>query len=259
MTINTLNTASEHTKKSAWYYRLSTPKFFAPFANMLIPWIYAAAFLVMACGLFFGLLASPIDYQQGNTVRIMYIHVPTAMLSSALYVFVALLSLIFLVWRIKLAVILARSTAIVGAMMTLIALITGAVWGRPTWGTWWQWDMRLTSSLILLFLYIGYIALDSAFEDRSKADRAISLLGLIGLINVPLIKFSVYWFNTLHQKSTLFAKGKSTITLDLLTPLLIMLVAVSLFCLANILRRSVNHILEARLDLKLLEQEQEQE
>ena len=255
MPLKNIMTTPRPIKKSAWYYRLSTPKFFVPFADTVIPWIYSLSALLLCTGFFFGLLASPVDYQQGNTVRIMYIHVPAAMLSSGLYVFMAILSAIFFIWRIKLAVIIARSTAIVGAIMTLIVLTTGAIWGRPTWGTWWEWDMRLTSSLIMFFLYIGYIALDAAFEDRTKADRAISLLALIGIINVPLIKLSVYFFNTLHQKSTLFAAGKPSISTDMLIPLLIMIAAVAFFCMANIMRRAVNHILATRLETELLRKE----
>ncbi len=227
-----------------WFYQMASAKFFVPFAERLIPYFYVASFILLVIGSAWALAVLPTVHEQGNSMRILFIHVPAAIFSTVFYVSMALLGFIFLVWRIKLAAIIARSTAVIGAIFTALALFTGAVWGKPTWGTWWVWDARLTSELILLFLYLGYLALYAAIDDRQKADQACSLLALIGLINIPIIKFSVYWFNTLHQKSTLFAKGGPAMPGDMLALLLLMIMAFALFAIASILRRTCNSILE---------------
>lgn len=227
--------------------RLVSYKYFLPFANKLTPWLFSASAILGLIGLYYGLLASPEDYQQGNTVRIMYIHVPAAILSSAIYMSMAGLSASFLIFRIKLFPLIARSAAIVGAVYTLITLVTGAIWGAPTWGTWWVWDVRLTSVLILFFLYLGYIALDAAFEEREKANMAISLLAVIGVVIVPIIKASVYLFATLHQKSTIFAEGGPSLDPAMLRPLLFMMGAYITFTIGYILKKSTHLIYKEQL------------
>mgnify|MGYP001190346103 FL=1 len=227
--------------------RLISYKYFVPFAKMLIPWAFILSALFAIAGLYYGLFDSPVDYQQGDTVRIMYIHVPAAILSSALYMFMAALSVLFLIFRIKLFPVIARSAAVLGAVYTLITLVTGAIWGAPTGGTWWLWDVRLTSVLILFFLYLGYIGLDNAFEDREKANMGISILAIIGVVIVPIIKASVYLFATLHQKSTIFASGGPSLDAAMLKPLVLMMIAYVLFTAGYILLKSVHLIYKEQL------------
>ncbi|WP_444998170.1 heme ABC transporter permease [Aliikangiella sp. IMCC44359] len=191
----------------------------------LITWLSVITLLLFVIGLILGLLMSPADYQQGNTVRIMYIHVPAAYMSMMAYVIMAITGAIGLVWRIKMAHIVSISCASVGAIFTALALLTGAIWGRPTWGTYWVWDARLTSELILLFLYLGFIALHSAFDEKQKADKAAAVLALVGLVNIPIIHFSVEWWNTLHQGATLSKFEKPSMDTSMLWPLLIMIFA----------------------------------
>ena len=229
------------------FKRLISYKYFVLFAQKIIPWAFIGSGIVALIGLYYGLFNSPIDYQQGDTVRIMYIHVPAAILSSGLYMFMAFMSIMFLIFRIKLFPIIARSAAVLGAIYTLITLVTGAIWGAPTWGTWWVWDVRLTSVLILFFLYLGYIGLDSAFEDREKANMGISILAIIGVVIVPIIKVSVYLFATLHQKSTIFASGGPSLDAAMLKPLALMMVAYVLFTVGYILLKSTHLIYKEQL------------
>lgn len=236
--------------QSKWtaFKRLISYKYFVPFARKIIPWAFVLSAIVAIVGLYYGLFNSPVDYQQGNTVRIMYIHVPAAILSSILYMVMAGLSGLFLIFRIKLFPVIARATAVLGAVYTLITLVTGAIWGAPTWGTWWVWDVRLTSVLILFFLYLGYIGLDNAFEDREKGNIAISILAIIGVVIVPIIKVSVYLFATLHQKSTIFAEGGPSLAPEMLRPLMLMMVAYGLFTVGYILLKSVHLIYREQLE-----------
>ncbi len=231
----------------AWYKRFASYKYFAPLAERLSLYCFGASLILAMIGIYLGLAVAPPDYQQGNSYRIMYIHVPAAMLSVMLYLAMAFFSICFLIWRVKLLTLITRSTAYVGAMFTLIALVTGAIWGKPTWGTWWVWDIRLTSELILLFFYIGFIALDQAIEERQTADLFISILSILGIAFALLVKFSVYFFNSIHQKSTLFAEGGPKMPPEMLTPLLIMIGAYCLFTLGYILKKSVNLIYQERL------------
>ena len=230
-----------------WLHQLVSPKYFLSFAEKFNPYLYVISLILLIVGCIGGLVFAPTDYQQGNSYRIIYIHVPAAIFSEALYVLMAILGFITLVWRAKIAAIIARPAAKIGATMTLLTLVTGAIWGQPTWGTWWAWDPRLTSVLLLFFLYLGYIALDSAFDDREKANKACALLALIGVAIVPFIKASVYFFNSLHQKSTLFAKGGPAMPMDMLLPLLIMIAAFAFFVAANILSGAINEILDQKL------------
>lgn len=224
-------------------YKLSSPKSFYDLAGKLIPWLSLLAIVVFFYGSIQGLFIAPPDYQQGYSVRIMYFHVPSAMLSLFVYTIIALLSLIGFIWHLKMAHILAKSSAIIGASFTLITLVTGSIWGKAMWGTWWEWDARLTSELILLFLYFGYIALHNAFDEFQKADRAAGLLAIVGVINIPIIHFSVTWWNTLHQGPSISKLGASTIHPSLLYPLYGMIVAFLLTYLVILLIRARNEIL----------------
>jgi len=195
------------------------------------------AVLAIGSGFVWGLALSPADYQQGDTVRVMYVHVPAAWMAMACYGLMALLSAFFLVWKHQLAGIAALAAAPVGACFTAIALITGSLWGKPTWGTWWVWDARLTSVLVLFFLYLGYLALAGAFDDRSRGLRAASLLALVGIINLPIIKFSVDWWNTLHQPASILRAGGPSIHASMLWPLMITALGFAAFLVAILLVR----------------------
>src|SRR5690606_11734607 len=191
-------------------------------AGAIIPWTGWPALLLIIIGAVGGLYLAPPDYQQGDAFRIIYVHVPSAWLSMFGYVVMATAAAIGLIWRMKLAHVAANAVAPLGASFTALALATGSIWGRPMWGTWWVWDARLTSELILLFLYFGYMALNRAFEDRKQGDRASAVLALVGVVNVPIIHYSVEWWNTLHQPATITKFGKPSITVDMLWPLLVM-------------------------------------
>jgi heme exporter protein C len=204
--------------------RLANPARFMRASGALLPWLGAAAAGIIAVGLVWSLVFAPPDYQQGESVRIMFVHVPSAWMAMSGYLFVALASGVALVWRHPLAEIAAQAAAPVGAGFTAVCLASGSLWGRPMWGAWWVWDARLTSVLVLFFLYLGYIALANAFDDRSRGARAASLLALVGVVNLPIIKFSVDWWNTLHQPASVLRLGGPTIAASMLLPLLVMAV-----------------------------------
>jgi heme exporter protein C len=227
-----------------WFYQMASPKWFFQFTEKLLPWFKAITLILFVVGLALGLLFSSLDYQQGNTVRILYIHVPGAFLSMFAYVLMAISGGIGLIWRIKMAHIVSVSCAPIGAILTLLTLITGAVWGKPTWGTYWEWDARLTSYLILLFLYLGFMALHSAFDDRKAADRASAVLALVGLVNIPIIHFSVEWWNTLHQGATISKFEKPSMDPDMLAALLTMIAAYQFYFLTVLMQRIRSEILE---------------
>ena len=218
-------------------HRFANPARFMRVAARLLPWCAGLGGILLLAGLYMGLIVSPADYQQHETVRIMYIHVPAAMLAEGLYVGMALGSASFLIWKHPLGDLISRAAAPVGAAFCFICLITGAIWGKPTWGTYWVWDARLTSMLILLFLYVGYMALASAFDDPARGHKPAALLAVVGVVNIPVIKFSVYFFNTLHQKSTLFAAGGPSLHPDMLWALMLMLGALSLLAAALVIVR----------------------
>ena len=199
----------------------ANPTRFSRLVQLLGPWFLAMALSLLCVGLVWGLLFAPKDYQQGDTIRIMYIHVPAAWMGLALYGSLAVTSVAALIWRHPVAELWGRAVAPVGAVYTLIALITGSLWGKPMWGTWWVWDARLTSVLLLFFLYLGYIAVWQAFEDESKAGSAASILAVVGVINLPIIKFSVDWWNTLHQPASVLRLDGPTIHSSQLIPLLV--------------------------------------
>src|SRR5690606_4917675 len=185
-----------------WFHKLGSPKGFYGIANRLMPWLLAGGLIVLLAGLVWGLAFVPKDYLQGNSYRIIFIHVPAAFLAQSIYIMMAVAAVVTLVWRMKLADVFVKAIAPVGLVLTFLSLFTGAVWGKPTWGTWWVWDARLTSMLILLSLYGGAIALDRAINDEKSAARAVAVLVLVGVVNIPIIKYSVDWWNTLHQPAT---------------------------------------------------------
>jgi heme exporter protein C len=226
-----------------WFHRLSSPRWYYDISGRWLPWIWGITFILFALGLYQGLFNSVSDYQQGETVRIMYLHVPTAFASMMFYVIMAVAAAVGYIWRIKVAHMAALSAAPVGAAMTFLALATGSLWGKPIWGTWWIWDARLTSELILLFLYLGFIALHKAFEDREVGDRAAGVLAMVGIINIPIIHFSVEWWNTLHQGATISKFEKPSMDPSMLIALLLMIFAVAFFCTAVMMYRLRNEVL----------------
>src|SRR5690242_10382109 len=225
---------------------LANPARFTRFSATALPWCGWAAAMVLAVGLSWSLVWSPPDYQQGESVRIMYIHVPAAWMALSVYLFLAVSSAVALVWRHPLAEIAARAAAPIGAAFTFICLVTGSLWGRPMWGTWWVWDARLTSVLILFFLYLGYIALANAFDDPSRGGRAGAVLALVGVVNLPIIKFSVDWWNTLHQPASVMRVGGPRIDVSMLAPLLIMAVGFTLLFVVLLMVRMRTALNERR-------------
>lgn len=227
---------------------IANPTRFLRLVHRLIPWLTAASIILIAVGLYLSFFEAPPDYQQGQTVRIMFIHVPSAWLGMMGYTLIAIASLGTLIWRHPLADVASKAAAPIGATFTFTALVTGSLWGKPMWGTYWVWDARLTSMLVLLLLYLGLIALWQAIEDPGRAGRAAAVLGLVGFINVPIIKFSVDWWNTLHQPESIFRVGGPTIPMSMLIPLFVMAFGfTALFFLlhfmamrAEILRRRVH-------------------
>lgn len=207
---------------------LANPERFMKFSKIATPIFGVLAFLSLAIGLVWSLVYAPADYQQSEVARIMFIHVPSAWISVMAYSTMAVGSIIYLVWRHNVADVAAQAAAQIGVVFTATCLITGSIWGRPTWGTWWEWDGRLTSVLVLFFIYLGYIALRSAINDYQKSAQAGAILCLVGSVNIPIIRYSVVWWNTLHQPAAIIRKGGPSIHPDLLYPLLIMGVAFSL-------------------------------
>ncbi len=203
-------------------HRLANPRRFRRLADRIWPWTLAAMLLLLPVGLVWALVVAPPDYQQGDAARIMYVHVPAAWLATFVYAVIVGCAVVALVWRHPLAEVAGRAAAPVGAAFTLVALVTGAIWGKPMWGTWWVWDARLTSVLILFFLYLGYIALHDAFDDPQRGARAAAILALVGAVDLPIIKFSVEWWNTLHQPASVLRLDGPTIAPEMLWPLLVM-------------------------------------
>ena len=227
-----------------FFHKLASPKHFYRLAGLWIPWLAVICAGFMLTGLYQGLLVAPPDYQQGESYRIMFIHVPAAWMSMFVYVVMAGAGAIGLIWHMKLAEIVAISSAPIGASFTFLALVTGSIWGKPMWGTWWVWDARLTSELILLFLYLGVIALYNAVDDKRTAARATSILALVGVVNIPIIHYSVEWWNTLHQGPTVTKFDTPSLDIRMLIPLLLMAVAFKLFYAVVVLMRSRCEVLQ---------------
>jgi len=220
------------------WFKYAAPQRFYPLAGILVTWCSVLASLLAIVGLTIGLFIAPTDFQQGESYRIIFIHVPASWMSMVIFVAMAFWSAIGLAFNARLAFMLARALAPTGALMCFLALWTGALWGKPTWGAWWVWDARLTSELILLFLYIGYLALHSTIQDTRRADRAASLLALVGVVNVPIIYFSVKWWNTLHQGASVSVSAAPRMASIMLIGMLIMAIAFWLYAIATALART---------------------
>lgn len=231
--------------------RLANPGNFLNIASRIQPWLNISAFITLTMGWIWGLFFSPPDWQQGDAVRIMYVHVPAAILASLGFALLAICGFVLLVWRLPLAGIAAKEIAPVGAAITAICLMTGSLWGKPMWGTWWVWDARLTSVLILFFLYLGHIILLNAFEDPDRGYRSAAILAIVGAIDLPIIKFSVNWWNTLHQPASLSFRGGITISHAILWPLLVSMIGFSLCFFALITARIRAAIMEKRIETRL--------
>jgi heme exporter protein C len=227
-------------------HKYANPTQFMGIANRALPWTTVLAVILFAVGLPWALVYSPADYQQGDAARIMYVHVPAAWMGLMIYAIVAGGSAAFLIWRHPVANLVARASAPLGAMFTAVCLISGMLWGKPMWGTYWVWDARLTSMLILLFLYIGYLALADAFEDSERGDKAAAVLALVGTVNIPIIHFSVVWWNTLHQPSIVNMKG-FTVYAAMLWPLFIMTGAFMAYYVSLLVLRLRAEILDAKI------------
>ena len=231
-----------------WFYRLGSPPHFYRIAGNWMPWLGTIFLLLLVAGLYGGLVLAPPDYQQGESYRIIFIHVPSAWMSLFIYTMMAVCGVVILVWRMKIAEIVLISSASIGASFTFLALATGALWGKPMWGTWWVWDARLTSELILLFLYLGVIGLYGAIEDKRIAARAVAILAIVGMVNIPIIHYSVEWWNSLHQGPTVTKFDKPSIHWSMLIPLLLMALAFQVYyvlalfqnCRAELLQRERN-------------------
>ena len=225
-------------------YKYASPATFYPLAGTVIPWFFAVAALLAACGVYIGFFAAPTDAQQGEAYRIIFIHVPSAWMSMFIYVVMACWAGIGLAFNTRLSSMLASALAPTGALMTFIALWTGALWGKPMWGAWWVWDARLTSELILLFLYLGFMSLQSAIDDPRRADKAGAVIALVGVVNVPIIYFSVQWWNTLHQGASVSLTRSPSMAATMLWGMLIMALAFWAYCIAVSLKRLRVIILE---------------
>jgi len=227
-----------------WFHKLASPPHFYRIAGTLTPWLAIPAALLIVGGVYGGLVRAPADYQQGDAFRIVYVHAPSAWLSLMCYTYMAIAAAVGLIWRIKLAHAVAAATAPIGASFAFVCLATGSLWGKPMWGTWWVWDARLTSELILLFLYLGYLALQSAIEDRRAAARAGAVLAIVGVVNIPIIHYSVEWWSTLHQGPTVTKFDTPSIATSMLIPLLAMTLAFKTLFAAVLLVRTRCEILE---------------
>ena len=229
------------------FTKFANPARFVRLVDALLPWCAWTTAILLVAGLWLAFLGSPADYQQGESVRIMYLHVPSAWMALAAYTVMAAASVVGLVWKHPLAHVIARAAAPVGASFTFVCLVTGSLWGKPMWGTWWVWDARLTSVLILFFLYLGFIALSNAFDDATRGERSAAILALVGFVNVPIIKFSVDWWNTLHQPASVVKIGGPSIDVSMLVPLLVMSLAFTLYFVTILLVRVKSEILTRRL------------
>lgn len=226
-----------------WFHRLGSPPYVYALATKLTPWFAWPAGILIVAALYGGLVLAPPDYQQGDGFRIIYVHAPSAWMSLMVYTTMAVAAGIGLIWRIKVAHAAAASCAAIGASFTAVTLVTGMLWGRPMWGTYWEWDPRLTSQLILLFLFLGYQGLRAAFDDIQRADRASGLLAIVGLVNVPIIHYSVIWWNSLHQAPSVMKLDKPAMPLSMLIPLLMMLLGFTLFFAAILMIRLRSEVL----------------
>ncbi len=231
---------------------LANPNRFNRITEKTQPFILFISIIALFSGLYFGLFDSPKDYQQGNAVRIMYVHVPSAWLASFLYFSLAISCVFYLVWKHPLADLVSSSIAPIGVLFSALTLITGSLWGKPMWGTWWVWDARLTSMLVLFFFYLGYILLRNAFERKTDGSKTASVLAIVGLINLPIVKFSVDWWHTLHQPASIIKFGGPSIDEKMLLPLSLMFLALSFFSLYLIILNVKTKLIEKKCEALLL-------
>ncbi len=226
------------------WFKYSSPQTFYPLAGAMLPWFAIAATVLTVAGLYIGLFIAPTDAQQGDAYRVIFIHVPAAWMSMFIYVVMAFWAGVGLAFNTRLSSMMASALAPTGALMTFIALWTGSLWGKPTWGTYWVWDARLTSELILLFLYLGFMALQASIDDPRRADKAGAVIALVGVVNVPIIYFSVQWWNTLHQGASVSLRSSPTMATPMLTGMLVMALALWMYSIAAVLMRVRCIILE---------------
>ncbi len=231
------------TRLKRLYHKMGSPKWFYEITSQWSPWILLVGSALMLTGIVWGLAFAPADYLQGNSFRIIYIHVPASLLSQSAYLFMAVAGLVGLVWKMKMSFVVAKVIAPIGASLAIMSLLTGAIWGKPTWGTWWVWDARLTSMLILLFLYFGVIAIYNAIENDEMANKAAAILSIVGSINIPVIKYSVEWWNTLHQPATITLTKKPTMAPEMFIPLILTILAFYCWFAVWVFARTRNEIL----------------
>ncbi|MDO6564018.1 heme ABC transporter permease [Amphritea sp. 1_MG-2023] len=227
-----------------WFYQLASPRWCYDITGKLLPIFVILTLLTLVTGTVWALAFAPADYQQGNSFRIIYIHVPASILAQSCYMLMALAGAIGLIWKMKVADMVAKSCAPIGASLAILSLVTGAIWGKPTWGSWWVWDARLTSMLILLFLYLGVIALNSAIESERTAAQSTAVLALVGLVNIPIIKYSVDWWNTLHQPATFTLTERPAMPAEMWVPLLVMVIGFYCFFAVVMMLRLRNEIIQ---------------
>ncbi len=212
-----------------WLHKLASPPTFNRFANAVLPWLIASWLITFTIGLYWSLWIAPPDYQQGEGYRIIFVHVPAAWMSLFVYTSMTIVGVIGLIWNFKLSSVYIRCAAPLGVLFTFLTLVTGSIWGKPMWGTWWEWDARLTSELILLFIYIGFIALQNSFQDNPTRNQVNAILLIIGFINIPIIHYSVDWWTSLHQPASILKFSKPSIHPSMLKPLLLMMLSFKLF------------------------------
>ncbi|BBB25201.1 heme ABC transporter permease [Amphritea japonica] len=227
-----------------WFYQLASPRWCYDITGKLLPIFAIAAVVMLVAGAVWALVFAPADYQQGNSFRIIYIHVPASILAQSCYMLMAVAGAIGLIWKMKVADMVAKSCAPIGATIAILSLATGAIWGKPTWGSWWVWDARLTSMLILFFLYLGIIALNSAIENAQTAAQSTAVLALVGLVNIPIIKYSVDWWNTLHQPATFTLTERPAMPSEMWVPLLVMVIGFYCFFAVAMMLRLRNEIIQ---------------
>ncbi len=237
-----------------WFHKFGSPPHFYRLAGSWLPWLSALFALLVVSGLYGGLVLAPADYQQGDSYRIIFVHVPAAWMSLFVYVLMAVCAIVILVWRMKLAEVVLICAAPIGASFTLLALVTGSLWGKPMWGAWWVWDARLTSELILLFLYLGIFGLYGAVEDKRVAGRAVAILTLVGVVNIPIIHYSVEWWSSLHQGPTVTKFDSPSIHWSMLTPLLLMALAFKVFFVISLFQRVRTELLQRERNSRWVEE-----
>ncbi|MDA8799179.1 heme ABC transporter permease CcmC [Gammaproteobacteria bacterium] len=235
---------------SAFIHKFSSPKSFVNLTEKLYPFFITLGVSMLMLGWIWGLLFAPQDAVQGNSYRIIFFHVPSVIFAELIYFFMAVCALMHIVWRVKLAAYLIKSAAPIGAMITFIGLFSGSIWGIPTWGTWWQWDARITSTLILFIMYLGVLTLHGSFSNLEKADRLMSILVIIGVVNIPIIKKSVDWWSTLHQPASISVSGSSSIDPSMLYPLLISIIGLGFMLISLGILSSRSYILSREKNKK---------